>query len=121
MPHPSLDREVVRRDLTVLDRWEERVELLYKAELASLPMTFSPQDDIGHEPALAEWEGAAQRDREWADGYRRGLADASVRDSSARQGPGVMPHDPKDGWSPSLERLSGYEDGLQDGGERGSP
>jgi hypothetical protein len=121
MPYPTLDRAAARKDLTVLDRWEERVELLYKAELASLNLTFSPQDDTGRDTALGEWEHAARADREWADGYRRGLADASVTDPSVRQGPGVMPHDPKDGWSPTVERRLGYEDGLKDGNERRTP
>lgn len=95
--------------------------MLYEIELAELNLRFDPRDDSGRDDALQDWEYSARGDREWAEGYRRGLADACVGDPSMRQGPGVMPHDPKDGWSPSLERQSGYEEGLQDGTQRRSP
>jgi hypothetical protein len=120
MEYPALDREAARRDPRFLDRWEERVDLLYKVELSELDLRFSPQDDIGLDNALTEWERAARGDREWAAGYRRGLADSLVEESD-RRGPGVMPLDPKDGWSPSLERRAGYDDGLLDGSKRGTP
>jgi len=119
--YPDLNRVAARRDLTVLDRWEQRVEMFYKAELSGADLRFDPRDDTGRDNALRDWEQAARRDREWADGYRRGLADAAIEDDSMRQGPGVMPDDPKDGWSPSLERLSGYEDGLTDGSQHRTP
>jgi hypothetical protein len=114
MKYPALDRVAARRDPAVIAQWQQRVELLYKVELAGLNLTFSPQNDSGRDNALKEWERAATNDREWADGYRRGLADADTEEGD-RKGPGVMAHDPKDGWSPSLERQSGYEDGLTDG------
>jgi hypothetical protein len=114
MKYPALDRDAARRDPAVIDHWQQRVEILYKVELAGLDLTFSPQDDIGRDNALREWEQAATLDREWADGYRRGLTDSRAQEAD-RQGPGVMAHDPKDGWSPSPERRCGYEDGLADG------
>lgn len=90
------------------------MDLLYKAEMAGLNLRFTPQDETGRDDAIRAWEQLARADREWAAGYRRGRADAATTESH-RQGPGVMPDDPKDGWSPSLDRLAGYEDGLHDG------
>lgn len=113
MEAPRLDREAARRDVAEIDRWEREVHAAYVS--LHPHVAFSIDNVAANElSGLAEFEQAARDDREWAEGYRRGLADAR-RDDNEREGPGVMRDDPKDGWSASVTRRDGYALGLQDG------
>ena len=112
--YPRLDREDARRDASVFEQWEADVAAAYAEIVRSVP-TFGPGGQETAPDDLGAFEQAARNDREWADGYRRGRADAHVERSGLLQGVGVMPDDPKDGWSASLTRQAGYALGLEDG------
>lgn len=110
---PRLDRQAARGDLGAIAEWERDVEAAYRKVLRQMT-PFSPGSVADGPDGLSELEHTVLDDREWAEGYRRGRADAG-RAIDRRQGPGVMPDDPKDGWSPSITRQSGYDQGVQDG------
>ena len=108
--YPALDREAARHDHAVLEAWERAVREAYLALTRDAP-SFGGEHERDADPRLAAFERRADADREWAQGYRRGVADAG---GGSGIGPGIRPDD-RDGWEPSLTRQEGYAAGLADG------
>lgn len=116
MTYVPIDRHQIDAGVSDLDEAEARV----RAFLAKRPNL--KVDPAGHaESSTSEMETvrldvlAALNDLDWIDGYRHGIEDAR-RASNGEQlcGPGATP-DPKDGWSPSLQRIDAYNAGLRRG------
>jgi hypothetical protein len=111
--YPMLNREAARLDPTAIDEWQRSVPSAYR-ELTATGASFSPSEGGQANEQLAGFERRALEDRDWVEGYRRGLADAGV---PVRQGPGATRGGLRDdGWSASPIQLQGYKAGLEDGG-----
>lgn len=108
-----IDRVALMTSPGRLDAAESSV----RAFLASRPtLTADPKGQMESSPEEMEEVrlnvAAAISDLDWIDGYRRGLADAERASRGATLvGPGATP-DPKDGWSPSVQRSDAYNAGL---------
>ena len=116
MTYVPVDAQQIDGGVVDLDEAEARV----RAFLAERPNLKA--DPAGHaESSPSEMETvrldvlAALSDLDWIDGYRCGVEDAR-RASNGEQlrGPGATP-DPKDGWSPSVQRIDAYNAGLRRG------
>jgi hypothetical protein len=105
-------------DARVIDL--DEAEALVRAFLAKRPNL--KVDPAGHaESSTSEMEAvrldvlAALSDLDWIDGYRHGIEDARRASIGEElRGPGATP-DPKDGWSPSVQRTDAYNAGLRRG------
>ena len=98
----------------------DEVEAVVRSFLAERPtLTADPSGAV--ESTDAEMESVrldvagALNDLDWIEGFRRGLADAE-RSSKGESllGPGATA-DPRDGWSPSNQRVDAYDAGLRRG------
>ena len=110
----ELDRLAARTDPTLIAEWEAEVAVRYRALRDSA--SFDPgsgEPDHAQLEQLLRLDRRSRDDREWVEGYRRGLADARL-DLAVRSGPGVT-RDPRDGWSAGKDRTEGYQAGLLDG------
>ena len=115
--YSSIDRLLIEAESGDLDG----VEVVVRSFLAKQP-TLKVDPSGAGASGDAEMEAvrldvaAALSDLDWMDGFRRGLADAerSSRGESLL-GPGATA-DPRDGWSPSNQRVDAYDAGRRRGG-----